>query len=129
MMHGTPSDGISDRSWTSMKSRNVVMEDHLHEAARQGQLQTVQQLLEAGADVNATSILGFNPLYTAAGRGHHNVVKLLLAAGANFNAADPIGRTPLCEAARGIIMRQCSYWWQQGPKSMQQNHSDSLHCI
>ena len=40
----------------------------------QGQLDTVQLLLKAGANVNAKDNVGYTPLHWAAGKGHDKVV-------------------------------------------------------
>jgi hypothetical protein len=63
------------------------MVSDLAEAAQQGQLERVQELLAAGADVNAADAAGSTPLYLAAEQGHHELVQLLLEANANVQAA------------------------------------------
>ena len=40
----------------------------------QGQFDTVQLLLKAGANVNARDNVGYTPLHWAAGKGHDKVV-------------------------------------------------------
>ena len=57
-------------------------------------------LLDAGADIDATSQLGRTPLIVAAATSHSaDVVRLLLSRGANVNARDKLGITPLIAAA------------------------------
>jgi ankyrin repeat protein len=80
----------------------------LRNAARNGQLERVKQLLAAGADVNAADWvqmsmqqLGETPLIAAADAGRSGVVQLLLEAGASIDLADYSGSTPLHSAARG----------------------------
>lgn len=66
-------------------------------AARKGQVEIVQELIAAGANVNR----GFDelPLHTAAEEGHLEVVHLLLDAGANVEAYEEDGWTALMGAS------------------------------
>jgi parallel beta-helix repeat protein len=63
-------------------------------AASGGYADTVEALLEAGADVDAKA-LGFTPLMSAVKLGRVETVKALLAAGADVNAEGADGRTAL----------------------------------
>ena len=58
----------------------------IHHAARNGDLAIVSQLIESGADVNATNPRGHTVLYCAGGHGHLHVVQLLLQHGADVDA-------------------------------------------
>jgi ankyrin repeat protein len=71
----------------------------IHEAALLGDMDTLQALLEGGADVNARDKKGFTALNWAASRGNMEAVKLLLAWGANVDNAGEKGHTPLLSAA------------------------------
>lgn len=72
----------------------------LHWAAYQDHLDTVTQLLRAGADVNAgTRIGGITPLLLASMNGDPGVTRALLDAGANANSANANGTTALMLAA------------------------------
>ena len=64
------------------------LNDQLWEAARKGDVATVQTLLDKGADVNAKFRYGTTALFKAAERGHTEVVKLLLARGADAGVKD-----------------------------------------
>jgi ankyrin repeat protein len=71
----------------------------LYAAAAAGRLEEVQQLLAAGADVNARRRDGSTPLHAAMGGHHFAVVAALLEAGASRNAEDSKRSTPLHVAA------------------------------
>jgi ankyrin repeat protein len=64
-------------------------------AARQGSLETVKALIEAGADANQTTQYGWTPLLTAAQNKYYKVGAYLLDHGANPNVANKGGWTPL----------------------------------
>lgn len=56
-------------------------------AAESGSRRLLQQLLSAGAQVNAVDARGSTSVIRAARNGHLSVVKLLVAAGANVNVS------------------------------------------
>lgn len=68
-------------------------------AARQGNVPTVEALLEAGADINQVSDGdGTSPLLMATINGHFDLAMLLLLRGADPNLASEAGATPLYTA-------------------------------
>ncbi len=73
----------------------------LHLAAFFGQRRAAEQLLEAGADVNAisTNALRNTPLHAATAGGHVDVALVLIERGAQVDVADAGGHTPLHIAA------------------------------
>jgi len=73
----------------------------LHWAAFRDDTEMVQLLIQAGADVKATTRIGaMTPLVMACNNGSAAMVNLLLKAGADFNAANTVnGSTPLMIAA------------------------------
>lgn len=58
----------------------------IHHAARNGDTQIVQLLIERGADVNATNPRGHTVLYCAGGHGHLATLRVLLDNGADRDA-------------------------------------------
>jgi len=70
-------------------------EDNLAGAARTGDMEAVQKLLESGADVDLASADGTTALAHAAHRNDLAMVELLLEAGADVNKANDFGATAL----------------------------------
>src|SRR6185369_9192387 len=64
-------------------------------AARQGDVETVKVLVDAGADVNQVTQYGWSPLLTATQNRYYKVASFLLDHGANANIANKGGWTPL----------------------------------
>ena len=82
--------------------RELIFEDtSLYDAAQDGDLGAVQELLDRGYPVNAFNEVERTPLHYAVLGEHFAVVEYLLRKGANINAHDEprIGNTPLGEAA------------------------------
>jgi ankyrin repeat protein len=71
----------------------------LHDAACEGDLQVVADLLEGGALVNTLDPAGRTPLHCAVEEAHTEVVRLLLSAKADPNVRDAAGFTTLHAAA------------------------------
>ncbi len=75
----------------------------LHEAAKKGDLNQVERLIEAGADINEADAVGRTPLHWAAEQGHAAVARLLIEKGAKVDTKERKGhyyrRTPLHLAA------------------------------
>ncbi|KAL4978310.1 ankyrin repeat-containing domain protein [Aspergillus desertorum] len=68
-------------------------------AAEHGRINTVQRLLDAGADVTAT-VGGFTAFYQALRQGHTDVVRVLLEAGADPLPSTSNGGVPLLLAVQ-----------------------------
>ena len=71
----------------------------LHQAARDGHKEIVEQLIAKGVDVNAKRGDRRTPLHFAATSGHKEIVELLMSKGANVNEEGVSGNTPLHDAA------------------------------
>jgi len=84
-------------------SDQQLIDQVLFDSSRKGEVQHVQNLLKARANVNARYYTsGCTPLHWAAHFGHEAVVRLLLENNADIEARDNDGRTPLhWAAARG----------------------------
>jgi len=64
-------------------------------AAREGDLESARNLLDAGADVNRTTDYGWTPLLTATNNRHYALAEYLIERGADPNIANKGGWTPL----------------------------------
>ena len=71
------------------------MEDWLIDAAADGNLIGLNQLIARGADVNAKTKNGRTALKYAAREGHTVIVKALIDKGANVDARNEYGQTAL----------------------------------
>ena len=71
----------------------------LNSAARMGNTDAVQALIDAGANVDAKDEYGWTALMEAAARGHTATVQALLEGGADVNAKEKEGSTALMWAA------------------------------
>ena len=72
----------------------------LHWAAHRNDPQMARLLIEAGADIGATTRVGdLTPLFMAAKNGNATIVELLLDAGAEADSTNTNGTTPLMLAA------------------------------
>lgn len=80
--------------------------EQLHQAAQDGDLARVNDLIERKYPLNRFDDLGKTPLHYAVQYNRIEVVKRLIEAGANVNAHDErvIGNTPLSDYAR-----ECTY--------------------
>jgi ankyrin len=67
-------------------------------AARDGRMDIVRMLLDAGADINQRDANDIPPLITAITNNHPDVARFLIDRGADIKAVDWYGRTPLWAA-------------------------------
>lgn len=67
----------------------------LHYAASSGDLEVVNALIKAGADINAVAPDGSSPMIMAAREGHIEIIKLLLSLHANTDIQNENGMTAL----------------------------------
>lgn len=74
----------------------------LHQAAREGDVDEINRLLEAGEDVNEKDGQGDTPLHWAVFKNSKPAIKLLVFNGANTLVCDGKGKSPLMRAKE---------WW------------------
>jgi len=77
----------------------------LHMAARRGNVEVAEALLECGADIEARDSLGDTPLRRSVNCGKTGVASLLLSRGADLDSKGSKGLTPLL-AARSSAMKR-----------------------
>jgi len=71
----------------------------LHDAARRGDLQRLQEFMKDGKDVNGKDFKGVTPLGYAVGHDQLSCVKVLIDMKANFNEVDSAGNSAVHFAA------------------------------
>ena len=87
---------------------NVNITNPLMEASRNGCESAINQLIEAGADVNAIDRDSGTALKQAVFHGYEGIVEKLIAAGANVNSKNMRGETALmiaCERGKAIVVK------------------------
>jgi ankyrin repeat protein len=67
----------------------------LNWAAWQNNVEIINALLDAGADINKANLTGFTPLHHAIESGSKEAAALLIKRGANLNTVNRSGMTPL----------------------------------
>jgi uncharacterized protein len=77
----------------------VAMAGPLHDAARQGDVGTIHEIVAQGADPNEKAQNGETPLTLAVLGGHEEVARALIESGADVHARNAGGFTPLHAAA------------------------------
>ena len=108
---GSLHEAVYDRDFESVKSLLKKGADinqvglyrdgsALHLAARSGQQEIAQLLIDSGATVDIRDLSDYTPLHNAAWNGNLDMVKLLLNAGADITARNYSGFTPLACAYR-----------------------------
>lgn len=104
----TPEDSRIHKLLTKRGARSTFVggaEVDLLEAAHNGDLEGVQEALEAGANIEARDHFGASPLHCAVAFRHPRVVEFLLHRGANVHARENLGQTPLHLAHTAEIAR------------------------
>lgn len=72
----------------------------IHKAARKGDLEVVERLIQEGADIDTLNDDGYTPLHCAAKNGHVAVIEALVRLGSNaIDAPTAWDKTPLFLAA------------------------------
>lgn len=91
---------------------------------------TVHDLLEMGADIEAQDIQEQTPLHYAAKSGYAATVRLLLENGADIKLQDTIGRTPLHLATENNKVETAQQLLEKGAdiESLTDGGWTRLHC-
>ncbi len=87
-------------AWILIATVSHAIAGPLHDAAKEGDIAKVMQLIASGEDVNQNQRSLGTPLHQASLWGSKGLAELLIAHGANVNADNPILGTPLLRAAR-----------------------------
>ena len=93
-------------------SRNAMNVAPVHAAATQGDRDTMELLLDRGADPNARQQLDYTPLHSSANRGDAETARLLVARGADARAKAGDGRTP-ADVARERGFNELAEWLER----------------
>ncbi|XP_062383899.1 ankyrin repeat and SOCS box protein 13a.1 isoform X2 [Sardina pilchardus] len=73
----------------------------MHEAASQGRVLQLKQLIDSGSNINILTVDNITPLHDACMHGNAQCVRLLLQAGAEVEIRNIHGSTALCHACAG----------------------------
>ncbi|XP_017306776.1 ankyrin repeat domain-containing protein 31 isoform X2 [Ictalurus punctatus] len=84
----------------SIHKRNKYGETHLHLAVMKEDLQSVKDMIEAGACVNLADNAGWTPLHESILGHNYTIAETLLRAGALVNSVGHEGITPLQDAVQ-----------------------------
>ncbi|MCR5766352.1 MAG: ankyrin repeat domain-containing protein, partial [Treponema sp.] len=86
------------------KKRHNPLSTELIDAVISESKEMVEQLINQGADVNATDVLGMSPLAHAAGRNLKEIAELLISRGADVNGGPLVPRwgNPLIRSIKGF---------------------------
>mmetsp|Transcript_57735 Transcript_57735/g.141624 ORF Transcript_57735/g.141624 Transcript_57735/m.141624 type:complete len:878 (+) Transcript_57735:26-2659(+) len=96
-----PSRSASPGSSDSRDPETRRKEQQLRNAAVNGDLREVKELIDEGVDVNCEDYDQRTPLHLAAAENHLSILILLLKGGADAHAKDRFGHLPLDDATRG----------------------------
>ncbi|XP_047225772.1 BRCA1-associated RING domain protein 1 isoform X2 [Girardinichthys multiradiatus] len=92
--------GRSSPGSPAVMKRNHKGETPLHLAAIKGDVDSVEELLDQGADPNLKDNAGWTPLHEACNLGHLAAVKVLVSRGALLNTPGYENDSPLHDAVR-----------------------------
>ncbi len=81
----------------------------IQQAAYHGNLNTIKEMIQAGADLNQPDKNGWTPLMHASSRGHLDIVRYMVEKGANLKYRTKTGLTSLMAAAAGGKMDVADY--------------------
>lgn len=97
----------------------------IHDAAYNGRVLFLQNLLSQGTCVNLATLDGVSPLFVACQQGHTACAKMLIDKGANVNSSTVEQTTPLSEACDRGHMACVTLLLQHGATAQGSSLSDS----
>src|SRR5262249_37735189 len=102
----------------------------LHFAARQGSVDSVRALLDAGADLNQRSNGDrITPIIVATMNGHFDLANLMLERGADPNLAEDNGVTPLYAAINCVWAPKALYPQPRAYEQQQTTYLDLMSAL
>eukprot|EP00037_Helgoeca_nana_P013325 m.122589 g.122589 ORF g.122589 m.122589 type:complete len:275 (+) comp21963_c0_seq4:193-1017(+) len=107
---------------------NVVFppEVILHDHVTNGNVEAVNEMLDAGVDVNAADPDGMTPLHRACIENYLNIASVLVTRGASVTRQDNDWWTPLHAAASGGNWRICNLLFNNGADPLAVNAEGDL---
>ncbi|PWA51285.1 Ankyrin repeat-containing protein [Artemisia annua] len=104
LLEGKESDVHMKHMVSEIKAHIEIQEAQLalmlNNAAYNGDLTQLKNLIRAGADPNKKNFDGRSPLHLAASKGHEDIALFLIQEGVEVNISDRYGNTPLLEAIK-----------------------------
>ena len=86
---------VSATTYANEENQNNIDNEMFKIAIADGNIKSLKELINAGADVDATDNSGVRPLHYAILYGHLEAVEQFINAGADVDAADNSGKRPL----------------------------------
>ncbi|XP_058459318.1 uncharacterized protein LOC131435441 [Malaya genurostris] len=90
---------LQTQGYTNLTEIHMHLQNEISIAAANGDIKTVQRMINEGDDTNGKDLEGRTPLHYAVNSGLIEIVKLLLSKGADVTQATNKGNTPLHTAA------------------------------
>lgn len=87
-------DDLADTELTGPNVKSCLNNTPLHVAAVRGDIEAIEILLEAGADINAVGEGGYTPLHEAIAQGHVEAVRTFIAHRAAIDIDNEDGSSP-----------------------------------
>ncbi|MBU1109115.1 MAG: ankyrin repeat domain-containing protein [Candidatus Riflebacteria bacterium] len=106
--------------------KNPLLAPHLWAAAKKGDVKKLQELLQAGAEINSQNDSKETALHIAAQSGQLEAVKYLLSQGSRVDIPDDKGRNPATSASENMKREVFDFLVQNGAKGVNYFLKDDL---